>query len=331
MTLRIGITVGDPAGVGPEVIAKALRVAALDADVRLCVYGDLDAVERAGGLVPGVAGVALASARVEPGRPDPAAARGVVEAIERAARSCLGGELDAMVTGPISKEITARAGYRFPGHTELLEEIAGRGRAVMLLVGGSLRVALATIHCPLREVPERIRTPELLEILRVIDADLRGRFAIAEPRIGVCGLNPHAGEAGRFGDEERKQIEPAVERARGEGIDARGPLSGDSLFHRAAGGEFDCVLAMYHDQGLAPLKLHAFGRAVNVTLGLPFVRTSVDHGTAFDIAGQGRADPGSLVEALRLAIRLARNQSRGRPLPPRGASGDPPLPDAGRA
>jgi 4-hydroxythreonine-4-phosphate dehydrogenase len=308
VTLRIGLTLGDPAGIGPEVVAKALRLGCAP-DLHLTVYGDLEAVERAGGLPREVEGVHLASATVAAGRPDPAAAHGVVDAIRCAAKGCLEGALDAMVTGPISKEITARAGYDFPGHTELLQEIAGRGRAVMLLCGGRLRVALATIHVPLREVAERIDRADLLAILRVIDTDLRLRFGLREPRIAVCGLNPHAGESGRFGDEERKHIEPAVASARAEGVRARGPLSADSLFHRAAAGEFDCVLALYHDQGLAPLKLHAFGRAVNVTLGLPFVRTSVDHGTAFEIAGRGVADPGSMVEAVRLAGELARNQA----------------------
>jgi 4-hydroxythreonine-4-phosphate dehydrogenase len=303
--LRIGLTVGDPAGIGPEVVARTLRAEPPVPDLCITVYGDLDAVGRAGGLAPGVATRGFCSAKVEPGRPDPAAAAGMVEAIRAAALDCLSGALDAMVTGPISKEITARAGFTFPGHTELLQEIAGAERAVMLLAGGRLRVALATIHCPLREVPGRISPKGLLEILRVIDAGLRRRFAIASPRVAVCGLNPHAGEGGRFGEEERLQIAPAVERARAEGIQAVGPLSADSLFHRAALGEFDCVLAMYHDQGLAPLKLHAFGRAANVTLGLPFVRTSVDHGTAFDIAGRGIADPGSMIEALRVAAQLA--------------------------
>jgi 4-hydroxythreonine-4-phosphate dehydrogenase len=213
-----------------------------------------------------------------------------------------------MVTAPISKQLMGQAGFAFPGHTELLAEIAGSGDPVMLLVGGSLRVALATIHLALRDVPAQITRPHLERTLAVVNADLRRRFAIAQPRIAVCGLNPHAGEGGRFGDEEAREIAPAVAAARASGIDAEGPLSADSLFHLAAQGRFDAVLAMYHDQGLGPLKLHAFGHAVNVTLGLPLIRTSVDHGTAFDIAGQGRADAGSMEEAIRLAAELARNQ-----------------------
>jgi 4-hydroxythreonine-4-phosphate dehydrogenase len=309
---RIGVTLGDPAGIGAEVAALALR--ALGGVARVTVYGDRAALERAGGVPPEVEVRDHASAPVEPGRPDPAAAKGVVEAIESAAGACLAGELDALVTGPISKEITGAAGYDFPGHTELLERIAyphdAGERAVMLLSGGDLRVALATIHCALREVPERLTTAGIERVLGTVHADLERRFGIPAPRIAVCGLNPHAGEGGRFGDEEGRIIEPAVARARAAGIDARGPFSADSLFHRAVAGEFDAVLGMYHDQALAPLKLHAFGRAVNVTLGLPLIRTSVDHGTAFDIAGKGRADPGSMHEAITLATELVENQQR---------------------
>ncbi|HXZ83952.1 MAG TPA: 4-hydroxythreonine-4-phosphate dehydrogenase PdxA [Myxococcota bacterium] len=311
--LRVGLTVGDPAGIGPEVVAAALRALARD-DVELRVYGDLEAVARAGGAVARGQGRPFASAAVEPGRPDPAAAAGIVAAVRAAARDCLAGELDAMATAPLSKEIVGAGGFAYPGHTELLEEVAGGRRALMLLVGRGLRVALATIHCALREVPERLSREGIASALEILDADLEARFRIREPRIAVCGLNPHAGEGGRFGDEEARIIAPALADARARAIDARGPFSGDSVFHRALSGEFDAVLAMYHDQGLGPLKTHAFGQAVNVTLGLPLVRTSVDHGTAFDIAGQGKADPGSMIEAVRLAVELARNerQARGR-------------------
>jgi 4-hydroxythreonine-4-phosphate dehydrogenase len=182
----------------------------------------------------------------------------------------------------------------------------------MLLVGGRLRVALVTIHCALREVPDRITREAVRETLGVLDHDLRERFALPTPRIAVCGLNPHAGEGGRFGREEIETIAPAVGDARARGIVASGPFAADSLFHRAATGEFDAVLGMYHDQALGPLKVHAFGRGVNVTLGLPFIRTSVDHGTAFDIAGRGIADPGSMIEAIRLAGELVRNARKTR-------------------
>lgn len=303
--MKIGLTVGDPAGIGPEIVAHALAKVGWAA---FRVYGDIGAVEHAGGLPAGVERASFASTQVRPGEPDPAAAQGVVTAIRAAARDCLSGELDAIVTAPIAKELLWRAGYAYPGHTELLEEIAGEGKAVMLLAGGQLRVGLATIHCPLREVPGRLSRVGIARILAVMDRDLRTRFGIREPRIAVCGLNPHAGEGGRFGDEEALLIAPAVADAREAGTDASGPFAGDSLFARAVQGEFDAVLGMYHDQALAPLKVHAFGRAVNVTLGLPLIRTSVDHGTAFDIAGTGRADPGSMIEAIELARFLVQNE-----------------------
>ncbi len=306
---RIALTVGDPAGIGPEVVAAALR-AIPAAEAELVVYGDVDAVRSAGGDLDGIATRAITSASVRPGRPDFGAAAGIVLAIKTAARDCLSGALDALVTAPISKQVIASGGFSYPGHTELLEETCAAGRAVMLLVGRGLRVGLATIHCALRDVPERLSSPGITEVLVIMHADLERRFALRAPRIAVCGLNPHASESGRFGDEEARVIAPALEAARARGVAASGPYSADSLFHRAVSGEFDAVLAMYHDQGLGPLKTHAFGQAVNVTLGLPIVRTSVDHGTAFDIAGQGRADAGSMIEAVRLALELSRNEKR---------------------
>ncbi len=308
---RIGITLGDPAGIGPEVVVAALRAGA-QAEAAVEIFGDADALDAAGGAPPGIEIHPFSSARAIPGKPEPAAARGIVASIRAAARACLAGELDAMVTGPISKADLARGGFAYPGHTELLAELTTTSRPVMLLVGGALRVALATTHCPLREVPERLSRAGLREILTILARDLRERFGIVSPRIAVCGLNPHAGESGNFGDEEKRIIQPAVDDARGAGIDARGPFAADSLFHRAVQGEFDAVLGMYHDQALGPLKLHAFGKAVNVTLGLPLIRTSVDHGTAFDIAGKGSADSGSMVAAIQLAIELSRRQQGGR-------------------
>jgi 4-hydroxythreonine-4-phosphate dehydrogenase len=307
---RIGITVGDPAGIGPEVVAAAVRALA-GQEIDLHVYGDVDAVTRAGGSLERSAVHNFATARVQPGSPDSAAAAGIVAAVKAAARDCLAGELDGMATAPLSKQVLGDGGFTYPGHTELLEEVAGRGHAVMLLVGRGLRVALATIHCALREVPQRLTRPGIAAVLDVMQRDFATRFAIASPRIAVCGLNPHAGEGGRFGDEEIRIIAPAVADARARGIDARGPFAADSLFQRAVAGEFDAVLAMYHDQGLGPLKTHAFGQAVNVTLGLPLVRTSVDHGTAFDIAGKGKADPSSMIEAVRLAVEISRNERQG--------------------
>jgi 4-hydroxythreonine-4-phosphate dehydrogenase len=241
---------------------------------------------------------------VVPGQPDPRNADAVLEMLRRAAHGCLEGEFDGMVTAPVNKAVINEAGRPFSGHTEFLAELCG-GRPVMLLVAGSLRVALATTHLPLAEVPAAI-TPERIEtVLRILDADLRARFGIAAPRILVAGLNPHAGESGHMGDEEIRVITPVLDKLRAEGFGLLGPLPADTLFTPARLAGADAVLAMYHDQGLPVLKYAGFGRAVNITLGLPLLRTSVDHGTALDIAGTGTADPGSLVAALELALEIA--------------------------
>ena len=253
---------------------------------------------------PEVEHVPLRQSRT-PGKLDPANSRYVLEVLDRAIKGCLSGEYDAMVTAPVQKSVINDAGIVFTGHTEYLAEHARAAHVVMMLVGGGLRVALATTHLALSEVPKAIKTTHLVATLRVIDADLKKRFRIARPRILVAGLNPHSGESGHFGAEDLEIIAPAVAEAKAAGIDASGPLPADTIFvpERLKGA--DCVLAMYHDQGLPVLKYASFGRGVNVTLGLPFVRTSVDHGTALDIAGSGRADPGSLIEAVKLAIELA--------------------------
>ncbi len=221
----------------------------------------------------------------------------------RAARDALAGEVDALVTAPLNKESLAAAGHHWPGHTEMLAEVAGVSDVAMLFVGGALRVALVTIHRSLRSVPDAITSAEVERVARLLHRELPGLGA-ASRRIAVCGLNPHAGEGGMFGREEIDVIAPAVARLRQEGLDVSGPFPADSLFARAARGEFDAVLAQYHDQGLIPVKLAAFGHAVNVTLGLPFVRTSVDHGTGFDIVDRGVADEGSLLAAMSLAADL---------------------------
>jgi 4-hydroxythreonine-4-phosphate dehydrogenase len=240
-----------------------------------------------------------------PGKLDPANSRYVLEVLDRAIDGCLAGDFDAMVTAPVQKSVINDAGIVFTGHTEYLAERVHAAHVVMMLVGGGLRVALATTHLALSEVPRAIRRGELVKTLRVIHADLQKRFHIGKPRILVAGLNPHSGEGGHFGHEDAEIIAPAIAEAKAAGIDADGPLPADTLFvpERLKGA--DCVLAMYHDQGLPVLKYASFGRGVNVTLGLPFVRTSVDHGTALDLAGTGRADPGSLIEAVKLAIELS--------------------------
>ena len=320
----IALTSGEPAGVGPDLCVLLAREAL---PARVVVLGDEQLIaERAArlgikGALPRYESGAAARATIEvlhlalaapatPGTLDPANSRYVLALLERAAQGCLAGEFDALVTAPVHKAAINDAGIAFVGHTEYLAERARAPHVVMMLVGGGLRVALATTHLALAEVPRAIRTESLLATLRVIDRDLRERFGIARPRILVSGLNPHSGESGHLGREEIEAIAPAIAAAVREGIAADGPIPADTLFvpERLKGA--DCALAMYHDQGLPVLKYASFGRGVNVTLGLPFVRTSVDHGTALELAGTGRADPGSLIEALRLALELARGHPR---------------------
>jgi 4-hydroxythreonine-4-phosphate dehydrogenase len=227
-----------------------------------------------------------------------------VDALKAAVRDALAGRVDAIATAPLSKTSLRMGGFPWPGHTELLAEAAGTADVAMMFVGGGLRVALLTIHRALASVPGALRPEEVRRILRLVDRELP-RFGAGRRRIGLCGLNPHAGEGGLFGHEERSVLAPAVEAARREGVDVNGPFPADTLFVKAKRGDYDAVVACYHDQGLIPVKLAAFGRCVNVTLGLPFPRTSVDHGTAFDIAARGGADPGSLEAAIELAIELS--------------------------
>ena len=292
----IALTSGEPAGIGPELCAMLSRERFA---ARIVAIGDR-------GLLKGsdeVEHVALERPST-PGRLDPANGRYVLRVLDRAIAGCLAGEFDAMVTAPVQKSVINDAGIAFTGHTEYLAEKTGVPRVVMMLVGGGLRVALATTHLPLVEVSGNITGEGLKQTLRILDSDLKKRFRIARPRILVSGLNPHSGESGHLGREDGDVIAPAIAAARAEGIDASGPVPADTLFvpERLKGA--DCALAMYHDQGLPVLKYASFGRGVNVTLGLPFVRTSVDHGTALDLAGTGRADPGSLIEAVKLAIEL---------------------------
>jgi 4-hydroxythreonine-4-phosphate dehydrogenase len=308
MAMRLALTVGDPAGIGPEVVLKALGGADLPA-AEMVVYGPLSVLrERAArfGLRPPdpaqVVDVPL-EGEFRLGATSAAAGRAAADAVLEAARDALAGRVDALVTAPLNKESLAAAGHRWPGHTELLADVAGVSDVAMLFVGGALRVALVTIHRALRSVPDAVTAAEVERVARLLHRELP-RLGAASRRIAVCGLNPHAGEGGRFGREEVEIIAPAVMRLRAEGLDVSGPFPADSLFARASRGEFDAVLAQYHDQGLIPVKLAAFGHAVNVTLGLPFVRTSVDHGTGFDIVERGVADEGSLLAAIRLAADL---------------------------
>lgn len=283
--LVIGLVAGDPAGVGPELLAEALRHPPEGAVLR--VVGD-------------------PSPRT-PGHPDRIGSEQALASLEEAARRALTGELAAVVTGPISKKHLHGVGFPYPGQTEFFAARAGVENFAMLLTGGPLTVALVTAHVPLKEVPSLLTTDEIVRVGGLLAGFLKRR-GIATPRIAVSGLNPHAGEQGDLGDEEERVIAPAIpllEASHG-GVSFTGPLSPDTVFWRAANGEFDAVLCMYHDQGLIPLKLLGFHDGVNVTLGLPFVRTSPDHGTAYDIAGTGKARPESFLSAVRLAAELVK-------------------------
>jgi 4-hydroxythreonine-4-phosphate dehydrogenase len=303
-TPTIAITTGEPAGIGPEVAAALLHGDELGA--HLVLIGDRTLLEqRWGRHIPAanLLHVPLAAPSTA-GRLDPANARYVLELLDAAVDGCAAGRFDAMVTAPVHKGVINDAGMPFTGHTEYLAERTGTRLPVMMLVGGGLRVALATTHLPLADVSRAVTAERLTDVLTILDADLKTRFGIAAPRILVCGLNPHAGEGGHLGREELDVIEPTLRRLQAQGLRLTGPVPADTAFLPERVAAHDAVLAMYHDQGLPVLKRAAFGAGVNVTLGLPIVRTSVDHGTALDLAGTGRADAGSLLAATRLAIEL---------------------------
>jgi 4-hydroxythreonine-4-phosphate dehydrogenase len=286
MRPRIAITVGDPAGIGPEIAAKAADDPRVRAVCEPALYGP----------PPG--------SRFTPGELSAGAGRAAYDAICAAVRDAQSGVVHAIATAPVNKLAFARAGLPWKGHTDLLAHLTGSPRAAMMFWSEPLKVVLATVHIPLASVPGAL-TRELVERTIELAAGELPRFGVPRPRLAVAGLNPHAGEDGLLGEEEREVLRPSVEAARSRGVLVDGPFPSDTLFTRATRGEFDAVIACYHDQGLIPVKLLAFGRAVNVTLGLPIIRTSVDHGTAFDIAGRGIADPASLIEATLLAARLA--------------------------
>lgn len=326
---RIGLTIGDPSGIGPEIVLKAVA----DPEVRaICVpiiVGDAAELNRQAnklGLVsdfqvrlesdldlagldaPIIVDTKSLDVTIKWGALSAASGRAAIAAIETGVRLCLAGRLDAIATAPINKESLKLAGSPFPGHTEMLAALCGASQSMMCFFAGNLRVFLLTVHCSLADAIKSITRERVANAIELADHELR-RFGIARPRIAVAGLNPHAGEHGLFGDEETNEIEPAIKECRGKGIDVNGPFPADTLFLRGWKGEFDAIAACYHDQGLVAVKCLAFGQAVNVTLGLPIIRTSVDHGTAFDIAGRGVADHRSLVEAIKVAVALVRQTS----------------------
>jgi 4-hydroxythreonine-4-phosphate dehydrogenase len=329
MEKPLALTLGEPAGIGPDIaIAAWLR----RNDLKLPAFyltGDLDCLDRRASVL-GIdlkleevrAGDAAATfphalpvvatghaATAQPGRPDNSSAQAAIASIRQAVSDVIDGRAAAVVTNPIAKSVLYDAGFRHPGHTEFLAELAAQGgrtpQPVMLLWSPVLAVVPVTIHLALREAIDRLSSDLVASTVRIVAGGLKARFGIPRPRLAVSGLNPHAGEDGSLGTEEQTIVAPAIEQLRKEGFDVRGPLPADTMFHEAARKTYDCAICMVHDQALIPVKTLAFDDAVNVTLGLPFIRTSPDHGTAFDIAGTGRASPASLIAALRLAARMA--------------------------
>lgn len=331
----VAVTMGDPAGIGPEVVLKALADPVIKKNCRPLVLGDWEVLERTSRrgkthlklirwsqrepLLPmlnGGAGMVVCSlsslkaAESRPGMPSRAGGHAAFRYISVAAKLALMGLADAIATAPISKSILIDAGYNYPGHTELLAELSRTRECRMMLVGRKLRVVPVTGHIAFNKVPRALSIDSIQTTIELVHRSLADFFGIERPRIAVAALNPHGGEEGIFGDEEIRVIGPAVKAAAMKGVAVSGPFPADSLFHHAARGDYDAVVCMYHDQGLIPLKLHHFFGGVALTLGPPFVRTSVDHGTAYDIAGKGKADASSMKEAILLAARLARVNKR---------------------
>jgi len=329
MTGWLGITLGDVTGVGPEVTLKAIAAEAGSDDTKYLLIGDEGVLANLNDKLALHLPLKKFSSYQDAGRffifnpvkePLPEnlmagaapAANSSVAWLREGGQRCLRGELDAVITAPVNKESIIHAGHKFVGQTEFLSELAGAARTAMMLLGTDergrwLRVALATVHISIKSVPEKLTAEKVMLAIELAAQSCRD-LGLSRAKIAVAGLNPHAGEGGQFGDEEITTITPTVQAAQKKGIDVVGPLSGDTVFHYALKGAFDAVVAMYHDQGLAPLKAVAFDSGINWTLGLPFIRTSPDHGTAYDIAGKGIANPGSMIAAIRLAKQLARNR-----------------------
>jgi 4-hydroxythreonine-4-phosphate dehydrogenase len=296
------LTMGEPAGIGPEIIRAAFdQLGGRIGRRPLKIVGDESLFA---GYAPHVVST-RARVKAVPGKPDPANNAAVTEAIEIAVEACLAGEAAALVTAPIHKAVLLQTGFPFPGHTEFLGALTGAPRAVMMLASDALRVVPLTIHTPLAKVPAGVTRDAIRETAEIVLEALKRDFGVGEPRLAVAGLNPHAGEEGELGSEDEDVIAPAVAALRAKGHQVRGPLSADTLFHEEARKTYDAVLTMYHDQGLIPIKTLSFWDGVNVTLGLPIIRTSPDHGTAFDIAGTGKADIRSMIAAIRMAASMA--------------------------
>ena len=332
---RVGVTMGDPAGIGPEVVLKAVAeeevrracVPVIVGDAQLLAHTarklDLECgyevirrdeplpADLSDSPHPVIYHLDNINASIEPGVESGEAGRAAAEYIESAVRLCAAGQLDSISTAPINKRALFLGGYSFPGHTEFLAHLTGSQECAMAFVASNLRIVLISTHVPLVDAIGLVERDRIERVVRLTDRELR-RWGIRDPRIAVAALNPHGAEGGLFGVEEAAEIAPAVEACRAEGLDAQGPFSADTVFLRASRGEFDAVVSLYHDQAMIPVKCLSFGEAVNVTLGLPFIRTSVDHGTAFDIAGRGLAEHSSMVAAIKLAADLARTEDAGR-------------------
>jgi 4-hydroxythreonine-4-phosphate dehydrogenase len=307
----VGITMGDAAGIGPEVITKALKSRRLEKICRPLVIGSSAVFEKIGGSdLPLLDAVKVDRRRVRPGRVSAWSGRAAAEALRLGLHMAVDGRLDALVTGPISKKALHLAGFRDPGQTEFLARGTRTKQFAMMLTADSLRVVLATRHLPLSRVSSALTVNRLKMAISLAHEAMIDLFGVRHPLIGVCALNPHAGEEGLFGRQESIVIRPAIEKMRRQGMDIRGPMPADTLFSPIIRRPFDVIVAMYHDQGLVPIKMIGFGRAVNITIGLPIIRTSPDHGTALDIAGTGKAHPGSMIRAIRMAARLAGRRRR---------------------
>ena len=322
--IRLGITLGCPAGVGPEIITKALQ-RRFPSDLSLLVLGDKTALEKAARITRGFLPPFISLKELEHppdkallpvsnlqeiefGRPSKATAEAMVHYIKEGVRLCLEGKLHGLVTAPISKAALRLAGETFPGHTEMLAALTRAKEIAMAFYGKKLKIVLVTIHVPLEAVPKLLNVQKILTVTRLAYQFLKQDLGLASPRLALAALNPHAGEGGLFGNQEIRVLTPAVKEAQRQGLPLEGPFPADSLFFRAVAGEFDLVVSLYHDQGLIPFKLLHFRDGVNLTLGLPIIRTSVDHGTAYDLAGQGRASEESLLAAINLAYKMAKNR-----------------------